>query len=165
MLKNCLSVRTNAICSFCSLFIILVSSSLLLGARPSVGSPSLHEEMDLPQVVELKVDDRTGTALLSDMLGPQLALLEVVPQLPLRLRDTSASDVAVLLAADTRSGLSWKSGVCGDPGIGNWRGRALDTSWFGLPKSSFSAMIRQSRSSGLRAAASRAPRSWSACRS
>jgi hypothetical protein len=129
---------------------------MLLGARPSVGASSLDEEMDLPQPIRVEADPLTGTSLLSDLLGPQLALLEVVPRLPPRLGDASPGDMPVLLAA-TRSGLAWKSGACGDAGIGNWRGRALDTSWFGLPKSSFSAMIRQSKSSGLRAAASRAP--------
>ncbi len=156
MLENCLSVRTKLICGFRGLFLVLAGSAMLLGARPSVAASSL-DEMDLPQPIPVEAEPLTGTALLSNLLGPQLALLEVTPRLPESMRDPSVGDMPLILAATTRSGLSWKSGACGDPGIGNWRGRPLDTSWFGLPKKSFKAMVAQSKSSRLRDAACRAP--------
>jgi hypothetical protein len=157
MLENCFPERTTVICAFRGLLVALVGSAILVGAQGTVDASSLDEEMDLPQPIGVEADPLTSTALLSDLLGPQLALLEVVPQLPPRLRDASSGDMPLFLAAATGSGLAWKSGACGDPGIANFRKRPLDTSWFGLPKSSFSAMIRQSKSSGLRAAANRAP--------
>jgi hypothetical protein len=130
---------------------------MLLGAGSSAAAPL--EKMDLPQPILTQADRLPSTARLGDLLGrPQLALLEVAPRLSVAPRDASPDvTLAALPASKTLSGLPWKSGACGDPGIANWRGRPRDTGWFRLPKSSFPAMVKQSKSSELRAAVSLAP--------
>jgi hypothetical protein len=65
---------------------------------------------------------------------------------------------SVALVAQTASGLPWRSGAaCGSAAMEQWRGRRLDTSWLGLPKSGWAEMIRTARSRTLRARAASAP--------
>jgi hypothetical protein len=56
------------------------------------------------------------------------------------------------------SGLPWRSGAaCGGPEMEAWRGRRLDTAWFGLPKRGWGEMVRAAGSSALRDRAAAAP--------
>src|SRR4051794_1317751 len=89
----------------------------------------------------------------------QLALLDVAPVLGTALRP-SAPDAVEPVALRSRgvSGLPWLSGVaCPPPGMDRWRGRRFDTAWFGMPKSSWGAMLSAAGSGGLRARAATAP--------
>jgi hypothetical protein len=87
----------------------------------------------------------------------RLALLEVAPGLGGMLGPVGAI-APVALDSPKVSGLAWRSGLaCGDAARADWRGRALDTSWFGVTNASWAQMVRQTRSAKLRSRAAAAP--------
>lgn len=72
----------------------------------------------------------------------------------------SAPEAAEPVALRSRSvsGLPWLSGVaCPPPGMDRWRGRRFDTAWFGMPNSSWDAMLAAAGSGTLRSRAAAAP--------
>jgi hypothetical protein len=89
---------------------------------------------------------------------PRLALLDVAWPLGAALRPWAPAAEPVALRSRSVSGLPWQSGAaCGTPAMEAWRGRRFDTSWFGVPKSSWDAMLSAVKSKALKARAAAAP--------
>jgi hypothetical protein len=89
------------------------------------------------------------------VLGQQLAMIQVAPRLEARLPPPQGLIQAVMLTGPKASNLPWWSGMaCPDGGAaGTWRGKPLDTGWYGIGKRSWSSALSGAKSPNLRRAA------------
>lgn len=109
----------------------------------------------LPQLGPSSLDQ-----MLRELAGTRLALLEAAaPRLGAgQLSSTRGLVEPVALDSPIVSGLPWRSGAaCGGAPWSEWRGRPVDTGWFGVAKKDWASMIRAVKSASLRSAAAETP--------